>query len=292
MDNYLKTNYDLNDKETVSVIDELPLWSALFGLKLLEKVKYRKNITALDIGSGLGFPLLEVAMRLGNTCKLYGIDPWVAAVERIKTKIKIYGITNVEMIIGAAEKIPLPDNSVDLIFSNNGLNNVNDIKSVLSECRRISRIGSQLIFTYNTDKTMIELYSLMEVVFRESNMANEIELMKKHMYKKRKPVKEFIRLLNESGYIINEISHDDFAYRFVDGTSMFNHFLIKLAFIDSWKEFIPEERQNIFFTKLVERLNHRAQSEGFIKLTIPFAVIDCEKAREWATINNLSDIPR
>lgn len=292
MDNYLKTNYDLNDKETVSVIDELPLWSALFGLKLLEKVKYRKNITALDIGSGLGFPLLEVAMRLGNTCKLYGIDPWVAAVERIKTKIKIYGITNVEMIIGAAEKIPLPDNSVDLIFSNNGLNNVNDIKSVLSECRRISRIGSQLIFTYNTDKTMIELYSLMEVVFRESNMANEIELMKKHMYKKRKPVKEFIQLLNESGYIINEISHDDFAYRFVDGTSMFNHFLIKLAFIDSWKEFIPEERQNIFFTKLVERLNHRAQSEGFIKLTIPFAVIDCEKAREWATINNLSGIPR
>jgi hypothetical protein len=28
MDNYLKTNYDLNDKKTVSVIDELPLWSA------------------------------------------------------------------------------------------------------------------------------------------------------------------------------------------------------------------------------------------------------------------------
>ena len=109
MDNYLKTKYDLNDKETVSVIDELPFWSAPFGLKLLEKINYKKNITALDIGSGLGFPLLEIAMRLGNTCKLYGIDPWEAAVERIKTKIRIYGITNVEMIIGVAEKIPLPE---------------------------------------------------------------------------------------------------------------------------------------------------------------------------------------
>lgn len=280
MDNYLKTKYDLNNKETVSVIDELPFWSAPFGLKLLEKINYRKNITALDIGSGLGFPLLEIAMRLGNTCKLYGTDPWEAAVERIKTKIRIYGITNVEIITGVAEKIPLPDNSIDLIFSNNGLNNVNDIKGVLSECRRISKIGSQLVFTYNTERTMIEFYSIMEDVLRERNMLNEIGLMKKHIYKKRKPVEEFTQLLNEGRYVINEISHDEFAYRFIDGAAMFNHFLIKLAFIDRWKEFVPEEKQNDVFAELVERLNRLAQSKGFIKLTIPFAVIDCEKARE------------
>jgi arsenite methyltransferase len=280
MNNYLKTNYDLNDKETVSVIDELPLWSAPFGLKLLEKINYRKNITALDIGSGLGFPLLETAMRLGSTCKVYGIDPWEAAVERIKTKIKIYGITNIEIITGAAEKIPLPDNSVDLIFSNNGLNNVNDIKGVLSECRRISKPGAQLVFTYNTDRTMIEFYSFVEDLLRERKMLTEVGLLKKHIYKKRLPVEEFVQLLNAGGYSVNEISHDEFAYRFVDGTAMFNHFLIKLAFIDSWKELIPEERRVDFFAELVDRLNQLAQSNGFLKLTVPFAIIDCEKSRE------------
>jgi len=280
MDNYLKTNYDLNDKETVSVIDELPLWSAPFGLKLLEKIKYKKNITALDIGPGLGFPLLEVAMRLGNTCKLYGIDPWEAAVERIKTKVRVYRITNVEIITSVAEKIPLPDNSVDLIFSNNGLNNVNNINVVLSECRRTSKIGAQLVFTYNTDRTMNEFYSVLEELLLEKNMTGEIALMKAHIYKKRKPVEEFIRLLNENGYVINEILHDKFAYNFVDGTAMFNHFLIKLAFIDSWKELIPEEKQNVFFTALVERLNQLALSNGILGLTIPFVIIDCEKARE------------
>ena len=280
MDNYLKTNYDLNDNETVSVTDELPLWSAPFGLKLLNKINYRKNITALDIGSGLGFPLLEVAMRLGNTCKVYGIDPWKAAVERIKTKIRIYGVTNVGIITGVAEKIPLPDNSVDLIFSNNGLNNVNDINVVLSECRRISKIGAQLVFTYNTDRTMNEFYSVLEELLLEKNMTGEIALMKAHIYKKRKPVEEFIRLLNENGYVINEISHDKFAYSFVDGTAMFNHFLIKLAFIDSWKEFIPEEKQTDFFAKLVQKLNQVAQSNGLLNLTIPFVLIDCEKTRE------------
>jgi len=280
MENYLKTNYDLNDNETVSVIDELPLWSAPFGLRLLDKINYRKNISALDIGSGLGFPLLEVAMRLGNTCKVYGIDPWEAAVERIKTKVRVYGITNVEIITGVAEKIPLPDNFVDLIFSNNGLNNVSDIKAVLNECRRISKIGSQFLFTYNTDKTMQEFYSVFEKLLRERKMLTEIESMKKHIYKKRLPVEVFIQLLNASDYSINEISHDEFAYRFVDGTAMINHFLIKLAFIDSWKEFIPEERQKEFFAELVQRLNQLAQSNGFLKLTVPFAIIDCEKARE------------
>jgi arsenite methyltransferase len=280
MDNYLKTNYDLNDKETVSVIDELPLWSAPFGLKLLEKIKYQKNITALDIGSGLGFPLLEVAMRLGSSCKLYGIDPWEAAVERIKTKIRIYGLTNVEIIIGAAEKLPLPNNSVDLIFSNNGLNNVNDIKSVLGECRRISKPGAQLVFTYNTERTMIEFYSVMEEVLRDRNMLNEIGLMKKHIYEKRKPVEEFILLLNENHYIINEISNYDFAYYFADGTALFNHFLIKLAFVDSWKELVPEEKQNDVFDELVERLNQLAKTTGTLKLTVPFTIIDCEKTNK------------
>jgi ubiquinone/menaquinone biosynthesis C-methylase UbiE len=280
MDNYLKTNYDLNNNEMVSVIDELPLWSAPFGLNLLDKITYRKNISALDIGSGLGFPLLEVAMRLGNTCKVYGIDPWEAAVERIKAKIRVYGITNVEIINGFAEKIPLPDNSVDLIFSNNGLNNVNDINVVLGECGRISKIGAQIVFTYNTDRTMNEFYSVLEELLLEKNMTGEIAQMKAHIYKKRKPVEEFIRLLNESGYVINEISHDKFTYSFVDGTAMFNHFLIRLAFIDSWKEFIPKEKQNEFFAEVVERLNQLAQSNGVLNLTIPFVLIDCEKAGE------------
>ena len=277
MDEYLKTSYDLNNKELVSVIDELPLWSAPFGLKLLDKIKYRKNITALDIGFGLGFPLLEVAMRLGNSCKVYGIDPWEAAVERTKTKMKISEITNVELITGVAEKISLPDNSVDLIFSNNGLNNVSDLNAVLKECSRISKIGAQIVFTFNTDKTMIEFYSVLENVFREKNMLNEISLMQKHIYKKRKPIEEFNLLLKESGFSVNEIVCDEFPITFTDGTTMFNHFLIRLAFLDSWKEFVPGEKHKKIFSEVEKRLNEVAHSYGLFKLTVPFVLMDCEK---------------
>jgi len=277
MEEYLKTSYDLNDHELVSVIDELPLWSAPFGLQLLDKIKYRKNLTALDIGSGLGFPLLEVAMRLGNSCKVFGIDPWKAVVERIKKKIKVYEITNVEIFTGIAENIPLPNHSIDLVFSNNGLNNVNDLKSVLNECSRISKTGAQLVFTFNTDKTMIEFYSALEKVLRDKNMLDEIGLMQKHIYKKRKPVEEFQLLLEDSGFSVNEIFNDEFSITFIDGTTMFNHFLIKLAFVGSWKEFIPEERHKEIFAEVEKRLNGLAQKYGLIKLTVPFVLIDCEK---------------
>ena len=277
MEEYLKTSYDLNDKELVSVIDELPLWSAPFGLKLLDKIRYRKNITALDIGFGLGFPFLEVAMRLGDSSKIYGIDPSEVAAERTKKKAKIYGINNVEIIMGVAEKIPLPDNSVDLIFSNNGLNNVNDLKAVLEECCRISNTGAQLVFTFNTDKTMIEFYSALEEVLLEKNMLNELNLLKEHIYKKRKPVEEFVNLLNESGYVVGEIYHDLFEYKFVDGTTMLNHFLITLSFIESWKALVPKGIQQEIFEEVEKRLNDSARLSGSLKLTIPFVLIDCLK---------------
>lgn len=277
MKEYLKTNYDLNDKEIVSVIDELPLWSAPFGLKLLDKIRYRKNITALDIGFGLGFPLLEVAMRLGDSSKVYGIDPWETGTERSKEKIKAYGIKNVEIIMGVAESIPIPNNSVNLIFSNNGLNNVSDLKTVLSECRRISKPGAQFIFTFNTDKTMNEFYSVLEEVLLERNMLKEISLMKKHIYKKRKPVEEYQSLLEINGFTINEILFDEFSIDFATGTAMMNHFLIKLAFIGSWKGIVSEEKHAEIFKEVETRLNKIAESNGSIKLIIPYVLMDCEK---------------
>lgn len=259
------------------MLDELSLWSAPFGLRLLEKIIYRKNIIALDIGSGTGFPLLEVAMRLGQTSKLFGIDPWEAAVERAKSKIKIYGINNVELITGVAEEIPLSNSSVDLIFSNNGLNNVSDINKVLDECRRVSKPGAQLVFTYNTDKTMHEFYSVFEEVLLENNFNNEIDLLKKHIHKKRRPVEEFVELLNANHFSEKEVSSDEFSYQFVSGSAMLNSFIIRLAFVESWKELLPQKDREYIFSEIEEKLNFLASKNGVLKLTIPFVVIDCEK---------------
>ena len=151
MKQYLKTDWDFSSEKLVEVFDELPLWSAPFGLKLLDGVKYRKGLKVVDIGFGTGFPLTEIAMRLGKDSKIYGIDPWEAAVERTKRKIDFYRIENIEIIRGVAENIPIKDNMIDLIVSNNGLNNVADLDKSLSECCRIMKSGGQFIQTMNLE---------------------------------------------------------------------------------------------------------------------------------------------
>lgn len=277
MSNYLNKSFDLDNPEFISVIDELSLWSAPFGLKLLKYILYRKNMTAIDIGFGLGFPLLEVAMRLGSSCKVYGIDPWVKAVERAYKKIHHYGITNVELITGEAENIPLPDNSVDLIFSNNGINNVKDLNKTLSEISRIAKPGAQFVFAFNTDKTMTEFYTVFENVLHENNLIDEVKKLKDHIYEKRKPVEEIVNLLMENNFSINLVDHDQFHYTFTDGTTMFNHFLIRLAFIDSWKKILPVNVCNEVFENIEVKLNEMSAEKEELKLKVPFSLIDCVK---------------
>ena len=46
--------------------DELPLWSAPFGLLLLEQVVMRPGLTILDVGAGTGFLTIELAQRFGR----------------------------------------------------------------------------------------------------------------------------------------------------------------------------------------------------------------------------------
>lgn len=55
-------SYTFKDSETfVNTFDEAPLWSASFGQLLLKHLNLKPNITVVDIGSGAGFPLLELA---------------------------------------------------------------------------------------------------------------------------------------------------------------------------------------------------------------------------------------
>jgi ubiquinone/menaquinone biosynthesis C-methylase UbiE len=274
MSHFRKSEFNFNDKDTVSVIDELPLWSAPFGLKLLDEIILKPNITVLDIGFGLGFPLLEVAQRFGKSSKVYGIDPWKAAIDRVKTKIKILGIENVELIEGVAENIPLPDNSVDLIVSNNGINNVQNLSKVMNECKRIAKRSAQFIATVNLDETMLEFYAELENVLKEENLADNVVKLKKHIYEKRRPLDELLNLFEQNDFEIKNVIKDSFHYRYLNGSAMFNHSFIRLAFLDNWLDLVPSEMVEQIFTAVEERLNMKAQENGEMVLTVPFVLID------------------
>ncbi len=275
MKSYLNNHFD--PTKLVEVFDELPLWSAPFGLKLLDYVNYKKNCIALDIGCGAGFPLTELAMRLGAGSKVYGIDPWKEAMLRAQKKIEFYEIQNVELIDGTAEIIPLPDHSLDLITSNNGINNIEDIETVYGECFRVLKSGGQFIQTMNTDRSMMEFYDILEEVLTEMRLVDSITSMKKHIYDKRKPIGEILGLLEKYQFECKEMVSDEFHYKFSSGTAMLNHYFIRLAFMDSWIKLLPENRVEEIFTEVELRMNAIAEIQGFFKLTIPLVLFNSFK---------------
>ena len=274
MKKYLTQNLDVN--KLINVLDELPLWSAPFGLKLLDAIDYKPNIVGLDIGFGTGFPLTELAMRLGESSTVYGIDPWKEAIVRAKNKIDSYGITNITIIEGVAESIPLDNKSIDLIVSNNGINNVEDIDKVFSECSRVLKPGGQFVQTMNLDKSMFEFYSQLADVLSDLQLDNEIKLMYQHIYQKRPPLDNIISLMQKHGFVIKDLEHDQFNYTFTDGTAMLNHYFIRLAFMESWIKILPKNKVEQIFDIIELRLNEQASVLDCIKLSIPFVLINAK----------------
>ena len=277
MNNYLNHSFNPDDPDLISVIDELPLWSAPFGLSLLDTINLIPNINALDIGCGLGFPLIELSQRLGTSCKVYGIDPWESAIERINLKIKTYNLKNVIALQGVAEELPFDDNFFDLIVSNNGINNVEDMHKSLSECSRVSKPDAQFTVTLNLEDTMIEFYNLFEETLIKNKLVEEVKKMKQQIYSKRKPLEDIKKSLSETGFEIKNIKNDSFTLRFLNGATMFNHSLIKYWFLDGWKNILkPGDLQNIF-EQVENKLNSVAKENGEVILTVPFVTIDCRK---------------
>ncbi|MBN1781741.1 class I SAM-dependent methyltransferase [bacterium] len=264
-----------DEPDLISALDELPLWSAPFGLKLLEVATLKKAIQVLDIGCGSGFPLIEIAQRLGRTSRIFGIDPEKPALERARYKIGVLNIEHVMPLCGTAEQLPFPDRTFDLILSNNGLNNVRDPRSALKECSRVCRPGAQVVISYNLKETMIGFYGLFHRILKAHGLDAETERLKSHILAKRMPLADFKRLLSDSGLTCAASHFNTFHLEFMDGTTMMRHGFISHWFLSNWRNILPEEHRSTVFGALIQALDEMAALKGSLLFKVPFATLNC-----------------
>jgi arsenite methyltransferase len=99
--------------------------------------------TVLDLGSGGGIDVLLSARRVGPTGKAYGLDMTDEMLALARDNQRKSGVENVEFLKGEIEKIPLPDNSVDVIISNCVINLSADKDRVLAEAFRVLKPGGR-----------------------------------------------------------------------------------------------------------------------------------------------------
>lgn len=275
MTGFLDTKFDPDDPLSISLTDELSLWSAPFGLDLLRTVAVRTNLTALDVGSGLGFPMIELAERLGMGSRVYGLDPWSAAIARARKKIQFYGLTNVVVVEGRAERMPFGNDFFDLIVSNNGITNVEDIPRALSECRRVCKPGAQFVMTYNLNGTMRELYAVIEDVFRKERVTGGDIRIKEHIDRKRPPLELMRSLLHDAGFDVHREEEKSFHMDFAGAAAIFHHHLIRFWFLPAWKELVAEAQRSSVFTSIMTHVDEITARDGYFTLTVPYVILDC-----------------
>lgn len=267
---------DYQASEFGDLYDELPLWSARFGLILLDHVQLKPGMTILDVGAGTGFMSIELAQRAGSDASVIAVDPWESAMKRLIRKVDYLGIRNVRALVQDVSSVDLPDGSVDLIVSNLGINNFDDPAAALRSCFRAAKPGANLYLTSNLVGHMGEFYEAFRSVLLELGFNDQLAALSAHI-NRRATLESVQALLEHEGFEFVQAFTTSFRERFVDGSSLLRHFFIRLGFVPGWKMIAPKDAVETTFAALEQRLNAVAKECGELSLTVPAACFHARK---------------
>lgn len=108
-----------------------------------------KNKTVLDIATGTGYGAKLMSSAANS---VVGVDNNKEAIEYAKEH---YSASNIRYIVGSAEKIPIEDDSIDVVVSFETIEHLGDIYVFLGEVKRVlSSGGIFIVSTPNDDEFM------------------------------------------------------------------------------------------------------------------------------------------
>jgi arsenite methyltransferase len=98
----------------------------------------------VDLGCGAGTDSLIAAQMVGQNGHVTSIDMTPEMLEKARAATAELGLTNVDFLEGEIERLPLGDESVDVVISNGVIDLIPDKDAVFTEIFRILRPGGRM----------------------------------------------------------------------------------------------------------------------------------------------------
>lgn len=137
-------------------------------------------VTAADVGCGTGRYAIELMRRLGDRAFVYFIDRSRHMLEQLRTDLDVLDVPRFEILHSKAEKLPLPEDSVDCMLTFNAIHHF-DLTSFFREASRTLRPGGRLfIYTRFRDQNERGIWGrhFPDFVEKEKRLFDEDHLMR------------------------------------------------------------------------------------------------------------------
>ena len=147
---------------SASTYDQLAFLQQDVAVNLMKKVGDLDNRIVADLGCGTGFCFdwLQQNKLTTNSC-LLGVD---LAEGMVKFAARSRHHVSASWICGDAERLPLADNSIDVMFSSLAIQWCEDLDSLMTEIKRVLKPGGKFWFATLGPKTLHELRSAWHAV--------------------------------------------------------------------------------------------------------------------------------
>lgn len=135
------------DAKKAGILDSADRRKFLNPESILGKAGLDTDTVFADLGCGSGYFSIPASLIVK---KVYAIDVQEEMLDIVREKIGVGKLTNIEIILSKESSIPLPDDSIDVLFMANVFHELEERGAILREAKRIlSGSGRLIIIDWN-----------------------------------------------------------------------------------------------------------------------------------------------